>query len=50
MGQVYTKAYLTCPHDICPYGELDKFERYIDYLQSDESTFDFLEIPREFNY
>lgn len=21
VGQVYVKAYLTCPHDICPYAD-----------------------------
>lgn len=50
VGQVYVKAYLTCPHDICPYAELDNFNTYKGYLQSDESRFDFLDIPREFNY
>ena len=49
VGQVYIKAHLTCPYDICPYGELDNFNAYKDYLQSDKSKFDFLEIPREFN-
>lgn len=48
--ELYVKAHLTCPHDICPYSELDKFEKYIDYLQSDESKFEFLEMPKAFNF
>lgn len=50
VGQVYIKAHSICPYDICPYGELDKFNTYKDYLQSDKSKFEFLEIPKAFNF
>ena len=32
------KTYATrCPHDVCPYHELDKYEYYEDFLISEEA-------------
>lgn len=35
-AHVYKKY--SCPFEICPYGELDKFARFQDYLKATEST------------
>lgn len=37
-----------CPYSECPCHELDAYDSYLDYLNSDDCKFDFSELPREF--
>ena len=38
---------IMCKHDKCPYNELDKHERYKDYLKEVVKEFDVLDMIRK---
>ena len=40
----YQHGGLDCPYSECPYHELDKYDSYKDYLNSDDSKLNFPEL------
>lgn len=38
-GALYRKKIGICPHDECPYHELDGYASYADYLKANEMNF-----------
>lgn len=35
-----------CPYEICPYEEMDEFESYTNYMNSDKAKYDFKDISK----